>query len=99
MYRIENGRATEYFSPGERYIWALAFAPDGSLFVATGQQGKIYRVTAAGRGEAYYETGQAHVTALAFDRAAAVSPTPSGRPTVGVATAARDDQADYPNRE
>jgi hypothetical protein len=68
VYRIENGHATEYFSPGERYIWALAFAPDGSLYVATGQQGKIYRVTAAGRGEVYYETGQAHVTALAFDR-------------------------------
>ncbi|MDP8990166.1 MAG: hypothetical protein M3N41_08840 [Acidobacteriota bacterium] len=72
VYRIENGRATEYFSPGERYIWALAFAPDGSLYVATGQQGKIYRVTGdgkgAGRGEVYYETGQAHVTALAVDR-------------------------------
>ena len=68
VYRIENGRATEYFAPGERYIWALAFAPDGSLFVATGQQGKVYRVTAAGRGDLYYETGQAHVTALAFDR-------------------------------
>ena len=30
VYRIENGRATEYFAPGERYIWALAFAPDGA---------------------------------------------------------------------
>ncbi|MEQ1886799.1 MAG: WD40 repeat domain-containing protein [Bryobacteraceae bacterium] len=67
VYRIENGRATEYFSPGEPYIWALAFAPDGALYVATGQQGKIFRVTAAGKGELYYETGQAHVTALAFD--------------------------------
>ncbi len=68
VYRIENGRATEYFAPGERYIWALAFAPDGSLYVSTGQQGKIYRVTAAGKGDLYYETGQSHVTALAFDR-------------------------------
>ena len=68
VYRIENGKATEYFAPGERYIWALAFAPDGALFVATGQQGKIFRVTAAGRGEIYYETGQTHVTCLAFDR-------------------------------
>jgi outer membrane protein assembly factor BamB len=68
VYRIENGKATEYFAPGERYIWALAFAPDGALFVATGQQGKIFRVTAAGRGDVYYETGQAHVTCLAFDR-------------------------------
>src|SRR6266853_1543043 len=68
VYRIENGKATEYFAPGERYIWSLAFAPDGALFVATGQQGKIFRVTAAGRGEVYYETGQSHVTCLAFDR-------------------------------
>jgi hypothetical protein len=68
VYRIENGRATEYFSPGEPYIWALALGPDGALYVATGQQGKIFRVTAAGRGELYYETGQMHVTALAFDR-------------------------------
>jgi outer membrane protein assembly factor BamB len=68
VYRIENGKATEYFAPGERYIWSLAFAPDGALFVATGQQGKIFRVTAAGRGDVYYETGQANVTCLAFDR-------------------------------
>ena len=73
VYRIENGKATEYFSPGEPYIWALAFAPDGALYVATGQQGKIYRVMPSingvpARGELYYETGQSHVTALAFDR-------------------------------
>ncbi len=68
VYRIENGKATEYFSPREPYIWALAFAPDGSLYVGTGQQGKIYRVTSANHGELYYETGQSHVTALAFDR-------------------------------
>ena len=43
VYRIENGKATEYFAPGERYIWALAFAPDGALYVATGQQGKIFQ--------------------------------------------------------
>ena len=23
VYRIENGKATEYFAPGARYIWAL----------------------------------------------------------------------------
>ncbi len=68
IYRIENGRATEYFAPGEAYIWSLAIAPDGTLYAGTGQQGKIFRITGAGRGELYYETGQMHVTALAFDR-------------------------------
>jgi hypothetical protein len=68
VYRIESGKATEYFAPQARYIWSLAIAADGALMVGTGDQGKIFRVTAAGQGQAYYETGQTHVTALAFDR-------------------------------
>jgi hypothetical protein len=77
VYRIENGKATEYFAPGAHYIWALAVAPDGALMVATGDEGKIFRVTGPAQGgpaqsgpaqgTVYYETGQAHVTALAFD--------------------------------
>src|SRR5580698_2979068 len=67
VYRIEGGKATEYFAPGARYIWALAVAPDGALMVGTGDQGKIFRVTAPGQGDVYYETGQSHVTSLAFD--------------------------------
>ena len=51
VYRIENGKATEYFNPKARYIWSLAVAPDGALFVGTGDQGRIFRVTAAGVGE------------------------------------------------
>jgi WD40 repeat protein len=71
VYRIESGKATEYFAPDSRYIWALAMAPDGALMVGTGDQGKIFRVvpngTGAGRGELYYDTGQANVTSLALD--------------------------------
>jgi WD40 repeat protein len=67
VYRIENGKAAEYFDPHARYIWALQFSSDGALFVATGDQGKIFRVTGAGRGDVYYETGQSHVTCLAID--------------------------------
>ncbi len=68
VYRIVNGKASEYFAPAAHYIWALKFAPDGTLFVATGDEGKIFRVTSAGHGEVYYETGQQHVTCLAIDR-------------------------------
>src|SRR5262249_12686503 len=57
-----------YFDPGSRYIWSLKTAPDGSLFVGSGDQGKIFHVTAKSKGEVYYETGQAHITALAIDR-------------------------------
>jgi hypothetical protein len=68
VYRIENGKAAEYFNPQSRYIWALQFAPDGALMVATGDSGRIFRVTSAGQGGIFYETGQSHVTCLLFDR-------------------------------
>jgi sugar lactone lactonase YvrE len=68
VYRILDGKATEYFAPEAKYIWSLAFGADGALYVGTGDQGKIYRVS-GGRGEVYYDTGQAHVTCLALDRA------------------------------
>lgn len=67
VYRFENGKPAEFFAPKAKYIWSLAFAPDGSLFVATGDPGNIYRVDKSGKSELYYETGQSHVTALAFD--------------------------------
>lgn len=67
IWKIENGKATEFFDPGEKYIWALAAAADGSLIAATGQNGRVWRVTGSGQGEIWYETGQSHVTALALD--------------------------------
>jgi len=70
VYRIVQGKASEYFAPDATYIWSLAVGPDGALYVGTGDQGKIFRVTSAGKGEVYYETGQAHVTSLALDRKA-----------------------------
>ncbi len=67
IYRIQNGQATEYFAPKERYIWALAVSPSGELFAGTGDQGHVYKITGPGQGSLYYETGQANVTSLAFD--------------------------------
>jgi WD40 repeat protein len=67
VYRIEKGKATEFFAPKSKYIWALAFAKDGSLFVGTGAPANVYRVDRSGKSELYYETGQSHVTALVLD--------------------------------
>jgi hypothetical protein len=52
VYRIENGNAREIWHSPAKYIWALAPASDGSLFIAASAP--------------YYETGQANVTALAL---------------------------------
>jgi len=67
VYRIEKGKATEFFAPQAKYIWSLAFAKDGSMFVGAGNPGNIYRVDKSGKAETYYETGQSHITALALD--------------------------------
>ena len=67
VYRIEKGKASEFYSPKTKYIWSLAFAKDGSLFVGSGDPANVYRVDKSGKAEVYYETGQSHVTALAFD--------------------------------
>src|SRR5947209_7268743 len=67
IYRIENGKASEYFDPKMKYIWSLALAADGTLYAGTGE-GQVFRITAPGKGESYYQTGQGNVTGLMLDQ-------------------------------
>ncbi len=66
VYRISGGKAAPYYDTKAQYVWALAF--DGAaLYVGTGIPGEIHRVTAAGKGELYHATNDAHVRALFVD--------------------------------
>jgi hypothetical protein len=70
VYRIENGKASVYFEPGEKYIWSLAVLGDGSLAVGTGENGKIYRVDAAGSKASdslMFDSSETHIISLAAD--------------------------------
>jgi hypothetical protein len=67
IFRIENGKASEYFDPKTKYIWSLAVSPDGALYAGTGDGGQVFRITAPGKGEPYYATGQGNVTGLMID--------------------------------
>ncbi len=67
IYRIENGKAQEYFNPKTKYIWSLAVGPDGSLYAGTGEGGRIFKITGPGQGAEYYATGQSNVTSLLID--------------------------------
>src|ERR1044072_660136 len=61
-------KAYVYFDPGDKYIWSLAVMTDGSLAVATGDSGKLYRVRAAGatpESSLLVSTNQTHVISLA----------------------------------
>lgn len=71
VYRIDpSGKATVYFEPKEKYIWAIAVLPDG-LAVATGDGGKLYKVkSAVAKAEAslMFDSSETHVISLAVDK-------------------------------
>jgi len=56
-----------YFEPGTKYIWDLALDDSGSLYVATGDHGEIFRVTPKGEHSVFFKSDEAHIRELAFD--------------------------------
>jgi sugar lactone lactonase YvrE len=61
----DAGAGTPWGSPGEAAIWALAFAKDGTLYVGTGNKGRIYRRTPAGKVELFHDVEDVNVRSLA----------------------------------
>jgi outer membrane protein assembly factor BamB len=82
VYRVDaaTGKADVFYDPKTKYIWALAFAGNGDLYVATGEQGEIHRVTPAGAGSVFFRTEEAHARAMTVDAAGnvIVGTEPSG---------------------
>src|SRR6202040_4134572 len=68
VYRVSaSGEKTVFFDPKSKYIWDLAVAPDGTVYVATGDKGQIFAVSPDGKGELFYASDEAHIRVLAFD--------------------------------
>jgi hypothetical protein len=59
--------ATVYFAPGTKYIWDLALDKTGDLYVATGDHGEIYKVTAKGEHSLFFKSDETHIRTLALD--------------------------------
>ena len=59
--------ASVYFDPGTKYIWDLALDNAGNLYVATGDQGEIFRVTPKGEHSVFFKSDEAHIRVLALD--------------------------------
>src|SRR5215469_14114136 len=62
-----NWGSSVYFDPQTKYIWDLALDSAGDLFVATGDRGEIYRVTAKGDHSVFFKSDEAHIRVLAVD--------------------------------
>jgi hypothetical protein len=59
--------ANVYFAPGTKYIWDLALDKAGNLYVATGDHGEIYKVTAKGEHSLFFKSDETHIRTLALD--------------------------------
>lgn len=59
---------TEVFNTEQAYIWSSAIDNQGNVYLGTGHDGKIYRVTPDGRGSMLYDAAELDITALAIAR-------------------------------
>ena len=79
VYRLEETKAasakagakswsaTPYFDPGSKYIWDIVLDNSGALYVATGDHGEIYKVSANGQHALFFKSDEVHIRALALD--------------------------------
>src|SRR6202035_3005486 len=82
VYKVTPaGKSSVFFDPKTKYIWDLAVDKDGTVYVATGDTGKIFSVAPDGKGQVFYSSDETHIRSLAFDANANVlaGTEPSGR--------------------
>jgi hypothetical protein len=53
---------------GQPALWTMATGPNGEVYIATGHQGKVFRVTTGGQLREVWSAAQPEVFALGFDR-------------------------------
>jgi hypothetical protein len=59
--------ADVFFDPKTKYIWDLALDSEGRLYIATGDNGEIYRVEKNGKGAVFFKSDEANMRVLSFD--------------------------------
>jgi outer membrane protein assembly factor BamB len=67
IFRFERDKLTELASlPGAEHVWQMAFdRKTNSLFVATGPEGKLFRVGAGGEAQVYFDAEEQHLMSVA----------------------------------
>ena len=65
-------RLTEVFNTEQAFVWSSAVDAQGNVYLGTGHDGKIYRVSSEGRGSLLYDAAELDVTAIAVARDGAI---------------------------
>jgi outer membrane protein assembly factor BamB len=81
IYRInpDTGAHSVFFDPEQAYIWAIAALGNGDLAVATGVEGKLFKVTPKGEGKVLYDSSDTHLRSLAVRRDGTILAGAAGR--------------------
>ena len=61
-------RFAQLFNSEQAYIWSTAVDSQGNVYLGTGHDGRIFRVTPDGHGALLYDSNELDVTALAVGR-------------------------------
>jgi hypothetical protein len=74
-------RFDQVFNTEQAYVWCAAIDSAGNVYLGTGHDGKIFRVTPDGKGTLFYKASELDVTALAIagDGAIYAGTSPDGK--------------------
>jgi sugar lactone lactonase YvrE len=80
--QLTLGPVTELvYETSAPFLWSMIAAPDGTLFIGTGNEGKVFRVDPLGKGSMFFDSPEleAHALALAPNGALYVGTSPDGK--------------------
>ncbi|HKB12165.1 MAG TPA: hypothetical protein VKD69_16000 [Vicinamibacterales bacterium] len=80
--QLTLGPVTEQiYETSAPFLWSMIAAPDGTLFVGTGNEGKVFRIDPQGKGTLFFDSTEleAHALALAPNGGLYVGTSPDGR--------------------
>lgn len=80
--RLVLGPATELLAETTSpFLWGIVAAPDGSLYMGSGNEGKVFKVDSSGKTTTFFDAAELEVHALALtnDGALYAATSPDGR--------------------
>jgi hypothetical protein len=80
--RLVLGPATEVVAETTSpFLWAMVVAPDGSIYIGSGNEGKVFKIDASGTTDTFFDTTEleVHALALAADGSLYAATSPEGR--------------------
>jgi sugar lactone lactonase YvrE len=80
--RLVLGPATELFAETTSpFLWTMAVAPDGAVYVGSGNEGKVFKIDGTGKIETFFDTTEleVHALVLAPDGSVFIATSPDGR--------------------